>query len=262
MTVTQTRKCPCSICGKLFRHSELLPGDMLHGAMHDKICAAHPEWTADCYICLEDLNRFRHAFIEENLAQESGELNSLQQEVLNSIKENESLIKNINSEFSNNLTFGERLSDKVAEFGGSWKFIIMFMVILVVWIIINSVKLFLKHPFDEYPYILLNLVLSCVAAIQAPVIMMSQNRQEAKDRLRSEQDYKTNLKSELEIRNLNAKIDELLTHQWQRLLEIQQIQVEMIEQMTTHHQWEREQHEQSVEKQTAVDAAVPETVKK
>ena len=159
MTTTHTHKFPCKLCGKSFRLSELLPGDMLHGAMHDKICAKYPEWTADCYICLDDLNRVRHEFIQENLTQESGELSALQQEVVNSLKENESILKNLNTEFANNLSFGERLADKVAEFGGSWKFIILFMAILFIWIVINSVKIFLKHPFDEYPYILLNLVL-------------------------------------------------------------------------------------------------------
>ncbi len=253
--MTATRKQPthpCAICGKSFRLSELLPGEMLHGKLQDKICAEHPEWTPECYICRDDLNRYRRQFIEEDLMSDNGELNELQQQVVQSLKDNESVIKNINAEFSDKLTFGERLADQVAEFGGSWKFIIIFTVILFVWIVINSVVLlskqpnfpiFSKHPFDVYPYILLNLVLSCLAAIQAPVIMMSQNRQEAKDRMRAEQDFKTNLKAELEVRNMNAKIDELLTHQWQRLLEIQQIQVEMIEQMTAHHQWEREQHE-------------------
>ena len=234
---------PCAICGKSFRLSELMPGDLLHGKLHDKICADHPEWTPESCICRDDLNRFRRQFIEEELTTDNGELTALQQQVLQSIKDNDSVIKNINAEFEDKLSFGDRLSDKVAEFGGSWKFIIIFTVVLFVWIIINSLVFLLKHPFDPYPYILLNLVLSCVAAIQAPVIMMSQNRQEAKDRMRSEQDFKTNLKAELEIRNMNAKVDELLTHQWQRLLEIQQIQVEMIEQMTAHHQWERAQHE-------------------
>ncbi len=243
MTVTRTpQKFPCKICGKSFRLSELLPAELLHGKLNDKICAQHPDWTADCYICQEDLNRYRREFIEQDLTDGTGELNALQQEVVQSIQENESIISNINDEFTSKLSFGDRLADKVAEFGGSWKFIIIFAVVLFVWITENSLAVFIKFRFDGTPFILLNLVLSCVAAIQAPVIMMSQNRQEAKDRMRSEQDFKTNLKAELEVRNLNAKIDELLTHQWQRLLEIQQIQVEMIEQMTTHHQWEKELH--------------------
>jgi uncharacterized membrane protein len=140
------------------------------------------------------------------------------------------LSKNINIEFDQQLTFGERLADKMAEYAGSWGFVIGFFGVLLVWIAINSVVLILK-PFDPYPFILLNLVLSCLAAIQAPIIIMSQNRQEAKDRLRSEHDYSVNLKAELEIRNLHEKIDHLLMKQWQRLLEIQEIQMELMEEL-------------------------------
>ena len=114
---------------------------------------------------------------------------------------------------------GEALADRIATFGGSWKFIIVFGSVLGTWIVINALVLRAK-PFDPYPFILLNLILSCLAAIQAPVIMMSQNRQEAKDRLRSEHDYRINLKAELEIRHLHEKLDHLLSHQWERLAEI------------------------------------------
>ncbi len=135
-------------------------------------------------------------------------------------------------EFAQKLTFGEALADKIAEFGGSWKFIIIFMVILGVWIVLNSLLFFLKS-FDPYPFILLNLLLSCLAALQAPVIMMSQNPQEAKDRLRSENDYRVNLKAELEIRHLHEKIDHLLSRQWERLVEIQQLQIDLMSELTT-----------------------------
>ncbi len=128
------------------------------------------------------------------------------------------------------MTFGQRLADKVAEFGGSWNFILIFLGILVVWIVANSIAL-MRKPFDPYPYILLNLVLSCLAAIQAPVIMMSQNRQEAKDRMRSEHDYQVNLKAEIEIRNLSQKLDHLLHQEWQRLLEIQEIQTDLMREL-------------------------------
>jgi uncharacterized membrane protein len=233
----------CQICGKTCRPADVLPGDVLHGGLHDRISAEHPNWVTGGFICLQDLNRYRREYIEGNLAAEQQEVTVLQREVLDSIKENELLSKNINDEFQGQLSFGDRLADQVAAFGGSWKFIIIFGVILFVWIFINSLVFFIQKPFDPYPYILLNLVLSCVAAMQAPVIMMSQNRQEAKDRLRSEQDFRTNLKAELEIRNLNAKIDELITHQWQRLLEIQQIQLDMMEENSSHHEWERSRQE-------------------
>jgi uncharacterized membrane protein len=152
----------------------------------------------------------------------------LEQEVMESLKQSDILTRNIDHEFSQKATFGEQLADRVASFGGSWRFLILFAVVLIVWIAVNSVVL-LRRPFDPYPFILLNLILSCIAAVQAPVIMMSQNRQEAKDRLRAEHDYQINLKAEIEIRHINAKLDQLITHQWQRLLEIQRMQTEMME---------------------------------
>ena len=164
------------------------------------------------------------------LEEEKGELTELDRSVLQSFSDNEILTRNLEAEYKENLKTSDRLADKIAAYGGSWKFIITFAVILVIWIIINSVVL-LMRPFDPYPFILLNLVLSCLAAIQAPVIMMSQNRQEAKDRARSEHDYQINLKAELEIRNLHQKIDHLLTHQWERLVQIQQVQLEMMEEL-------------------------------
>ncbi|MGB7630791.1 MAG: DUF1003 domain-containing protein, partial [Candidatus Deferrimicrobium sp.] len=135
---------------------------------------------------------------------------------------------NMNQEFDETLTSGELLSDRIAEFGGSWGFLLVFGAVLALWIGINSITL-LSRPFDPYPYILLNLLLSCLAAIQAPVIMMSQNRQEARDRLRAEHDYQINLKAELEIRNLNEKMDHLVHRQWEKLMEIQQIQMDQMD---------------------------------
>jgi uncharacterized membrane protein len=144
------------------------------------------------------------------------------------LRQHEILSSDIGKEFQKKLTFGERLSDRIAEFGGSWSFIICFGVVLLGWIILNAVFL-INRGFDPYPFILLNLILSCLSAIQAPIIMMSQNRAEARDRLRAEHDYKINLKAELEIRHLHEKIDHLLQRQYNRLFEIQQIQIELLE---------------------------------
>lgn len=223
----------CQICGQTFHSSEVVSGQLLHNGLVSTIRAAHPEWKEDSFICLDDLHRFRRLFLEANLAAEQGELSDLQQEVLRNIREHESIVTNLNDEFDRKLSFGDRIADKVAVFGGSWNFIIIFIGIIICWIIFNSLMI-LQHSFDPYPFILLNLLLSCVAAIQAPVIMMSQNRQEDKDRLRAEQDFRTNLKAELEIRILHAKVDELITHQWQRLLEIQQLQMDMMEEIIGH----------------------------
>lgn len=194
---------------------------------------AHPEISGESVICLDDLHRFRSQHMQQMLESEKGELGRLEQDVLNSIREHEVLTQNLEVQFQTESTLGERIADGVAEFGGSWKFILTFGGVLVVWIVVNSVTL-LTRAFDPYPFILLNLVLSCLAALQAPVIMMSQNRQEVKDRLRAEHDYRINLKAELEIRHVNAKIDLLLTHQWQHLLEVQQIQTDLIEEVTGH----------------------------
>jgi uncharacterized membrane protein len=120
------------------------------------------------------------------------------------------------------------MADHIAEFGGSWTFIIVFFSFILVWILINLYVLTTK-PFDPFPFILLNLILSCLASIQAPIIMMSQNRQEQKDRIRGEHDYKINLKAELEIKLLSEKIDHLLVHQNRKLLEIQEVQTDYLE---------------------------------
>ncbi len=257
MTITRKQQThPCAICGKAFRLGELMPGELLHGKVQEKILADHPDWTPECCICQEDLNRYRRKFIEENLTTESGELDALQQQVMQSIKDNESVIKNLNTEFADKLSFGDRWRMESRRLGGELEVHHqLWGDPLFVWLLINTLTIAImsKHPlpdFQQKPVRPLPLYFAEPGALlrrgrPAPVIMMSQNRQEAKDRMRSEQDFKTNLKSELEVRNLNAKIDELLTHQWQRLLEIQQIQVEMIEQMTAHHQWERELHEKA-----------------
>jgi uncharacterized membrane protein len=146
--------------------------------------------------------------------------------VLQSLQEHNVVTENVNEAFEDQRHFGERVADRVATFVGSWAFIISFFLFLIFWMAVNV--WLLSRSFDPYPFILLNLLLSTLAAVQAPLIMMSQNRQEQKDRLRSEYDYKINLKAELEIRQLHEKVDFLLQRQWQRLLEIQEIQLEMM----------------------------------
>lgn len=150
------------------------------------------------------------------------------EEILCSIKEKEVLSENINDNYDEQLTFGQRIADKVASFGGSWTFIIIFLSVLVVWMAINV--MLGTRAWDSYPFILLNLCLSCIAALQAPIIMMSQNRQAARDRLRAENDYKVNLKAEIEIRTLHEKLDHLLMKKWQTLMEIQEIQLNIMQQ--------------------------------
>jgi len=214
----------CQICGK---KAGLVPAAVLRPAIANTIRESHPDFSLDGFVCLDDLSAFRNRYIESLLEAEKGELSSLEKEVVESLRDHELLASNVEARFDAARTLTERVSDRMAAFGGSWRFIGIFAGVLVLWIAVNSWVL-LQRPFDPYPFILLNLVLSCLAAIQAPIIMMSQNRQEAKDRLRSEHDYQVNLKAELEIRQLHQKIDHLLTHQWERLVEIQQVQVELM----------------------------------
>ena len=205
----------------------MIPAVLIRPKILEEIEKTCPDFSTQGYVCVDDMNRFRFQYVQNLLTSEKGELSALDQEVLESLRQHDLLSSNINLEFEEKLDFGEKLADKIAEFGGSWKFIILFAAVLIVWIGINSAILLWK-PFDPYPFILLNLILSCLAAIQAPVIMMSQNRQESKDRLRSEYDYQVNLKAELEIRHLHEKIDHLLSRQWERLVEIQQVQMELM----------------------------------
>ncbi|MBP9602339.1 MAG: DUF1003 domain-containing protein, partial [Lutibacter sp.] len=180
-------------------------------------------------ISIAELNQYRQKYIASYLVNEVGELSVLEEDVLKTLQNHETVSKKIIDDLdARKFTFGQRLADKIASFGGSWEFIIIFGLFIFIWITSNILFL-LNKGFDPYPFILLNLILSCLAALQAPVIMMSQNRQEEKDRERAKQDYMVNLKSELEIRMLHEKIDHLIIHQQQELLSIQQVQVEMME---------------------------------
>ena len=222
------RMMVCQICGKEKRWSGVIPALLIRDSLVETIRKSKPDWSMSGYICVSDLNRFRADHVRKVLEEEKGEIAGLEMQVLQSLKDHELLAHNLNQEYDATRTFGESLADRIAEFGGSWGFILVFGAVLASWIGINSIS-FLSRPFDPYPYILLNLVLSCLAAIQAPVIMMSQNRQEARDRQRAEHDYQVNLKAELEIRNLHEKMDHLVHRQWEKLMEIQQIQMDLME---------------------------------
>ena len=220
----------CQICKqpKLPRNGTI--GEVVRPSLSDFIRKKDPRWDGKGFICYDDLGKFRRDYVKEVLQDEIGELSALDHEVVESLQAHEILSSDISKQFEKKLTFGEKLSDTIAAFGGSWTFIIVFSMILLVWIAFNSFVL-ATRAFDPYPYILMNLVLSALAALQAPVIMMSQNRSEARDRLRGENDYKINLKAELEIRHLHEKIDHLLRRQYNRLFEIQQIQIELLEEL-------------------------------
>jgi uncharacterized membrane protein len=220
----------CQICKKPKSPHSGMVAELIRPSLLEFIKKETPGLESKGFICFDDLGEFRKDYVKEVLQDEIGELSALDHEVIESLQQHEILSSDISKQFEKKLTFGERLSDRIAEFGGSWKFLIAFGAVLLVWIAINGVIL-VTHAFDPYPFILLNLILSCLAAVQAPIIMMSQNRAEARDRLRAENDYKVNLKAELEIRHLHEKIDHLLRRQYNRLFEIQQIQIELLEEL-------------------------------
>lgn len=193
----------------------------------------HPQFTLESFLTVDELNDYRERAISNYLTKEIGQLSELERTVLTSVSDNSILTEQIDTEDQQVLTTGQKIADKVASFGGSWKFIISFGVFICIWILGNVYFLFSK-VFDPYPFILLNLILSCLAALQAPVIMMSQNRQEEKDRDRARKDYMINLKSELEIRALHEKIDHFIMDQQQELLELQKTQIEMMNDILKH----------------------------
>lgn len=215
----------CEMCGLEETDTTLFPIAALSPGIRELIESSIQNPDVDSHICVNDLNRIRTTYInrsferelENTLNEEDGDLGELTQ------RERESL-----DDRPADASFGERLADRVAKFGGSWTFILIFCGILCVWISLNTWHI-LWSPFDPFPYILLNLLLSCVAALQAPIIMMSQNRQESKDRKRAQSDYRVNLKAELEIRHLHEKVDHLLIEQWKRLVEIQKTQTALLE---------------------------------
>ncbi len=215
------------ISGKEFSEEEKVSGKNIRQTLIHFINKTHPKFSHNNFLSIDELNDFREKYVTQYLTKKLGTLTDLEKEVVSSISKNTMLTRETEDD-ERDLTYGQKIADKVAEFGGSWTFIISFMVFLLIWIAFNVFWLANKG-FDPYPFILLNLILSCIAALQAPVIMMSQNRQEEKDRERAKKDYKINLKSELEIRELHEKIDHLIINYQEDLIEIQNTQIQMLE---------------------------------
>ena len=218
------------ISGKEFPISERISGKNLRQSILKTIQEQNPDFTSDKYLSASELNEYREKYISNYLQEQIGELSLLEKTVVDSITNRTTLTDKVDGDDGIKPTFGQRVADKVATFGGSWTFIISFTVFILIWISVNVYWLANKG-FDPYPFILLNLILSCLAALQAPVIMMSQNRQEEKDRERARNDYMINLKAELEIRVLHEKLDHLLMQQQPELLEMQKVQIEMMNDM-------------------------------
>jgi uncharacterized membrane protein len=215
-----------AISGLEFPEKEKIAGNTIRIPILKLIKEEYPDFTENDFISDSELNVYREKYISKFLQTEVGQLSDLQTKLVKSLKNNKSFVSKVEDKVDNR-TKGQMVADKVAAFGGSWTFIISFFIFILIWIASN-VYILMNKGFDPYPFILLNLILSCLAALQAPVIMMSQNRQEEKDRERAKKDYMINLKSELEIRMLDEKLDHLIMHQQQELIEIQKVQIEMM----------------------------------
>ncbi len=220
----------CAITKQELDLKNLVHGFSLKPQIISLIQKDYPDFNIEQYISLDILTSYRRKYLESMIKKENRELNKLEKVVIKAIHKDQLLSENIEPDIESVLTRGQRLADKIATFGGSWTFIIVFFSFILLWMVIN-LWLLLNQPFDPYPFILLNLILSCLAAIQAPIIMMSQNRKEQKDRARSENDYKVNLKAELEIRLLHEKLDHVIIHQNKRMLDIQELQLDYLEQL-------------------------------
>jgi uncharacterized membrane protein len=222
------KRLVCALTGKTVSRRKMMPFVALRPTLADRIRTDFPNIQPDDLISLKEIGRYRSLLVEEMMVRERGEISELDRQVAQSLSDHDMIAENIEEDFEEARSIGDRVADHLASFGGSWAFLISFAVVLALWMAVN-VAAGDRTAFDPYPFILLNLVLSCLAAIQAPVIMMSQKRQETKDRLRSVNEYKVNLKAELEIRHLHEKIDYLLTKQLQRLAEIQQVQLDIMQ---------------------------------
>ncbi len=218
-----------AISGKEFPENEKILPEEIRTSLRGFIEEDNPGFDENGAISISELNYYREKYITDHLLKEMKEISDVEKNVVNALTKR-TTISNIPDDDNAKLTYGQRLADKVADFGGSWTFIISFVVFLLLWIGFN-IWFLNDQGFDPYPFILLNLILSCIAALQAPVIMMSQNRQEQKDRQRAKMDYMVNLKSELEIRILHEKIDHLIMHQQEHLLDLQKQQLDKMDEI-------------------------------
>ncbi len=221
-------KVPCSLCQTLVEARTLFSAQKMELPLYDLIKRERPEWPGTRGICAHCHDEYRAKKLLSYLEQEYDKISEMERTVVTKIARRGQIARLVDQEYEAHMTVGEHIADKVAHFGGSWTFIMLFGGVLLTWMGINT-WLLVRRPFDPYPFILLNLVLSTIAALQAPVIMMSQNRQAEKDRLQANQDYQINLMAEMEIRDLHDKLDGLRNRQWHELWHLQQRQLELLE---------------------------------
>lgn len=221
----------CGICKQRKPVSDMISCELVRDSIAGELDKAGPDWRETGWICRDDLHDVRRRSVEEMIRRERGELTRLDREVIDSLSQHVMVTENTEETYREAVTLGDRIADRTASFAGSWTFILAFLGFMIVWMAVNALPI-LRQDFDPYPFILLNLLLSMIAAFQAPLIMMSQRRQEEKDRLRSQNDYQINLKAELEIRHLHEKLDRILIGQWERLSEIQEAQLELFDEFS------------------------------
>ncbi|MCB9730881.1 MAG: DUF1003 domain-containing protein [Deltaproteobacteria bacterium] len=222
----------CMVCGQDFRRDQCQPVALIRPSMALYLRERHPDsFSPEASICRPCLGAARQSHLLAQLARERGDLSALEAEASRTAAAHTAIAAHLDETFQSSQTPAQRLADAVATVGGSWPFVIGFGAVLFGWILLNSALLG-RDAFDPYPYILLNLVLSCLAAIQAPIIMMSQNRRSVRDRMEADEDFKVNLKAELEVAALHEKIDHLLYVQWERMVEIQQTQLDLLDELS------------------------------
>ena len=225
--VRAEEKVACALCGAEQARRHMAVAAALRHEVFEHIRSAHPEIGLDARICKRCMGAERVAFLVARLEQERGELSEVEDDVARKAAQHLIVAEHIDEEFTRKTTAGQRVADRVAAIGGSWPFLAIFFALLAAWMAVNVLAL-RERAFDPYPFILLNLVLSCLAAVQAPIIMMSQNRLAARDRAQADLDFRTNLKAEIEIAALHEKMDHLLHSQFQRMVEVQEIQLDLL----------------------------------
>lgn len=219
----------CPICRRRKPAWEMIPGGAMSKSLADIVQQQHLGWTPAEVICATCLAQSREQFVSQVLEEEQERAEIQVEELEATLKEFEPVSKDLRDEFTHHRSLGDRIADAVTTYVGSWSFFTANIIFLAIWIVLNSLAIFAFH-WDPYPFIFLNLVLSWVSVLEAPLIMMSQNRQDARDRLRDEHDFRVNLAAETEIRLLHRKLDQLLLEHWPKLVEIQRMQMELMEQ--------------------------------
>ncbi|MEJ6399678.1 DUF1003 domain-containing protein [Nicoliella lavandulae] len=239
--MTDVKTARCLVDGREFPFESGMYLYELDRPLANQIKNEHPKANDDSFICNQHLLDYRMQRIDQMIRSDQIRNQKINRRLTKALRDDNYEVTDVNQILRDSQTFGEKVADGVAHFGGSWTFILIFLAVLIGWMVLNVTHLFGIH-FDPYPFILLNLCLSCVAAIQAPIIMMSQNRSDNRDRMDAENDFHVNLKSEHELRILHAKLDHLNQSQIPHSVEILRLQLEMIGEIRTELQRLHRQH--------------------